>query len=104
MERLSVVHQDAALSSMCLVLGWRAMRSGLRYDRCVVVIISGTKLKLDAQSKNARRDPATIVDFRGETGVMKALIRCKAHPSSPRPTFEICTLNTNGEVSTWHHS
>lgn len=48
-------------------------------------------------SKNARRDPATIVDFRGEVGVMKALIRCKAHPVSPRPSFDICSLNTNGE-------
>lgn len=30
---------------------------------------------------------------------MKALIRCKAHPMSPRPSFDICSLNTNGEVS-----
>ncbi|KAG8739691.1 putative PHD type zinc finger protein with BAH domain-containing protein [Ceratobasidium sp. 428] len=49
-------------------------------------------------SKNTRRDPATVIDFRGETGVMKALIRCKAHPQAPRPSFEICSLNTNGEV------
>ncbi|KAG8699565.1 putative PHD type zinc finger protein with BAH domain-containing protein [Ceratobasidium sp. 394] len=48
-------------------------------------------------SKNTRRDPATIIDFRGETGVMKALIRCKAHPVAPRPSFEICALNANGE-------
>ncbi|KAF8596772.1 hypothetical protein BDV93DRAFT_527878 [Ceratobasidium sp. AG-I] len=48
-------------------------------------------------SKNSRRDPATIIDFRGENGVMKALIRCKAHPPPPRPSFDICSLNTNGE-------
>ncbi|KAJ1306572.1 hypothetical protein OPQ81_007573 [Rhizoctonia solani] len=49
------------------------------------------------QSKNSRRDPATIVDFRGEVGVLKALIRCKAHPTATRPSFDICSLNTNGE-------
>ncbi|CAE6432843.1 unnamed protein product [Rhizoctonia solani] len=49
------------------------------------------------QSKNTRRDPATIVDFRGEVGVLKALIRCKMHPNAPRPTFDICSLNANGE-------
>ncbi|CAE6484289.1 unnamed protein product [Rhizoctonia solani] len=49
------------------------------------------------QSKNTRRDPATIVDFRGEVGVLKALIRCKSHPNAPRPTFDICSLNANGE-------
>lgn len=48
-------------------------------------------------SKNSRRDPATIIEFRGETGVMKALIRCKSHSLAARPSFEICSLNTNGE-------
>ncbi|KAF8673463.1 PHD-like zinc-binding domain [Rhizoctonia solani] len=49
------------------------------------------------QSKNIRRDPATIVEFRGEVGVMKASIRCKTHSASLRPSFDICSLNTNGE-------
>lgn len=50
------------------------------------------------QVKLNRRDSTIMVNFKGESGCMVALICCKEHDRSKRDMYDICETDEGGEV------
>jgi hypothetical protein len=54
------------------------------------------------QVKSSRRDTAILTSFRGETGVMSAVVLCREHDVQQREIYDMCaTDNGSGQVCTY---
>jgi hypothetical protein len=51
-----------------------------------------------SQPKGRQRDTSTLVEFRGETGVLTPVIRCKEHERTQRRVYTVCDMDGHGQT------